>query len=285
MSRQRHLEGHDALWHDLAWAGAAAAAVTLVLVGAVAVVWLLGRSPAVTPQPLAAEMSTPTPRTLVFGHATPTPAQAAKVARATPQAHAAAAAEPAGTAPILEAPAKTAFSKLAGGSWSAKGKQLVNQGTSATAERWLTVATVPQSSFTIEAEIHVDGKLESVCDQSFGLAGGSPGAGPMVGGGILFPCGGATPQARLTDVQVWQDGYTADPALAEKAFDPGDGWHTYRFEVHGDRVRLLVDGVSIVNGTLKTRLDPAATDVEAGLWSQGVGLEVRRIVVLPLPAG
>ncbi len=282
MSRQRHLESHEAMWHDLAWAGVAAAAVTLLLVAAVAVVWLLGRSPAVTPQPLAAEISTPTPRTLVFGHATPTPVPAAR-ATATPQARAAAAGESAGTTPILESPDKTPFSKLAGGTWQAEGKRLVNPGDSATAERWLTLATVPQTSFAIEAEIHVDGLLESVCDQSFGLTGGSP-AGPMMGGGILFPCGEDAPRARLTDVLVWQDGYNADPVVAEKDFDPEDGWHTYRLEVRGDRMRLLVDGVAVVSGETKTAVDSAAADVEAGLWSQGVGVEVRRITVLPLPS-
>jgi hypothetical protein len=281
MSRQRHLEAHEALWHDLAWAGVAAAAVTLLLVAAVAVVWVLGRSPAAAPQPLGAEVSTPTPRTLVFEHPTPTPAPEAAVA--TPKAPAAA--ESSGTSPILEAPANTTFAKLASGSWSAKGKQLVNQGDSATAERWLTLASVSRTSFAIEAEIHVVGLLQSVCDQSFGLAGGSSSAGPMVGGGILFPCGNESPQARLTDVLTWQDGYNADPVMAEKAFDPGDGWHTYRFELRGDRVRLLIDGDAVVSGTLKNAVDPAATDVEAGLWSQGVGLEVRRVTVLPLPAG
>jgi hypothetical protein len=285
MSRQRHLEGHDALWHDLAWAGVAAAAVTLLLVAAVAVVWLLGRSPAATPQPLAAEVSTPTPRTLVFGHATPTPVPTARTAKATPEARSASAGESAGAAPYLEAPDKVAFSKLAAGSWQAEGKRLINPGESATAERWLTLVTVPQSSFAIEAEIHVESLLQSVCDQSFGLAGGSATAGPMMGGGILFPCGSESPRAGLTDVLVWQDGYNADPVVAEKAFDPGDGWHTYRFEVRGDRMRLLVDGVAVVSGRAKTPLDPTDTDLEAGLWSQGAGIEVRHVSVLPLPAG
>lgn len=284
MSRQRHLEGHEALWHDLAWAGVAAAAVTLLLVAAVAVVWVLGRSPAVTPQPLAAEVSTPTPRTLVFGHATPTPVPAARAATATPEARSAAARAPGGTVPILEAPDLVTFDKLASGSWQAEGKRLVNPGDSATAERWLTLATVPQTSFAVEAEIHVDGLLQSVCDQSFGLSGGSATAGPMEGGGMLFPCGGGSPRARLTDVLVWQDGYNADPVVTEKDFDPGDGWHTYRFEVRDDQMRLLVDGVAIVSGSLQNPIDPTATDVEAGIWSQGVGVEVRRVTVLPLPS-
>src|SRR3954451_17323902 len=174
MSRQRHLEGHDALWHDLAWAGVAAAAVTLLLVAAVAVVWVLGRSPAVSPQPLAAEVSTPTPRTLVFGQATPTPVPAPKAATATPAARSAATSEADGTRPLLDAPAQMAFAKLAGGSWNAEGKRLVNSGDSATAEQWLTLAAIPRSPFAIEAEIKVDSLLDSVCDQSFGLAGGNP---------------------------------------------------------------------------------------------------------------
>ena len=56
--------------------------------------------------------------------------------------------------------------------------------------------------------------------------------------------------SRLTDVAVWEDGYNADPALAEETFDPGNEWHTYRFELRADELRLLVDGKDVVSGTL-----------------------------------
>ena len=75
----------------------------------------------------------------------------------------------------------------------------------------------------------------------------------MYGGGLIFPCAAEAARARLTDVSVWEDGYNADPVIAEEAFDPGDDWHTYRFELRGDELRLLVDGADVVSGTLRRR--------------------------------
>jgi hypothetical protein len=105
----------------------------------------------------------------------------------------------------------------------------------------------------------------------------------MFGAGLLFPCGSDTPRARLTDVAVWEDGYNADPLLAEESFDPGEDWHTYRFEVRGDQLRLIVDGANLVSGAPDPAVDFTSTGAEAGLWAQGVDLEVRKVSVQPLP--
>ena len=82
----------------------------------------------------------------------------------------------------------------------------------------------------------------------------------------------------------WEDGYNADPLIAENAFEPGDGWRTYRFELRGDAIRLIVDGVGIVSGSLDAPLEESA-NTEAGIWSQGVDLHVRSIEIFPLPDG
>jgi hypothetical protein len=87
----------------------------------------------------------------------------------------------------------------------------------------------------------------------------------------------------LTNVSVWEDGYNADPVLAEEEFDPGDDWHTYRFELRGDQVQLEIDGAGVVSGTVETPIDPASADAQAGLWAQGVELEVRKVLVRSLP--
>jgi hypothetical protein len=105
----------------------------------------------------------------------------------------------------------------------------------------------------------------------------------MFGGGLIFPCASDTARARLTDVSLWEDGYNADPVLAEEDFDPGDDWHTYRFELRGSELRLLIDGADVVSGTLEAPIDPASTDAQAGLWAQGVELEVRKVSVQSLP--
>jgi hypothetical protein len=306
MSRQNELDRRHRGWRDLALAGVAAAAVTLLLVAAVALVWLVGRSPSQTPVLAVQSQSTPTPRSLTFVRNTPTPgatvpaavptattvvpsADTAPTLVATPEPPAVStesATTPAsdgGDGIVFEAPGRNELETLASGSWSATADALVNPGSSAVAEPWLVLSTVPSADFAVEAEIRVTGRLESVCDQSFGLVAGSPGADQVFGGGLIFPCASDTPRARLTDVSVWEDGYNADPVLAEETFDPGNEWHTYRFELRGDDVRLLVDGADVVSGTVGAPVDASSGDAQAGLWAQGVQLKVRRVSVQVLP--
>jgi hypothetical protein len=312
MSRQYELDRRNRGWRDLALAGVAAAAITLLLVAAVGLVWLLGRSPSQAPVLAVQSQSTPTPRALTFLQNTPTPTQVpadvptatavAPVVVETPTADptptAAATPEPpaastesqttpagdGGDGLVFEAPGRNELEPLAAGSWSASADALVNEGSSAVAEPWLIISAVPSAAFAVEAEIRVNGLLDSVCDQSFGLTAGSPGAGQMYGGGVIFPCAAETARARLTDVSVWEDGYNADPVLAEETFDPGDDWHTYRLELHGDDLRLLIDGADVVSGTLETPIDTSSGEAQAGLWAQGVELDVRRVVVESLPS-
>ena len=141
---------------------------------------------------------------------------------------------------------------------------------------------MPRTSFAVEAEIRVNEVLDSFCGQSFGLAGGDPSSGTVYGGGVHFPCAGGEAQAKLTDVSVWEDGYHADPLVAENPFEPGSDWRTYRFEIRGDTARLIVDGVGVVSGALEMPIGDAGS-AEAGLWSQGVKLEIRSIEIFPLP--
>jgi hypothetical protein len=306
MSRQNELDRRHRGWRDLALAGVAAGAVTLLLVAAVALVWLVGRSPSQTPVLAVQSQSTPTPRSLTFVRNTPTPgatvpaavptattvvpsADTAPTLVATPEPPAVStesATTPAsdgGDGIVFEAPGRNELETLASGSWSATADALVNPGSSAVAEPWLVLSAVPSADFAVEAEIRVTGRLESVCDQSFGLVAGSPGADQVFGGGLIFPCASDTPRARLTDVSVWENGYNADPVLAEQTFDPGSEWHTYRFELRGDDVRLLVDGADVVSGTVGAPVDASSGDAQAGLWAQGVQLKVRRVSVQVLP--
>jgi hypothetical protein len=306
MSRQNELDRRHRGWRDLALAGVAAAAVTLLLVAAVALVWLVGRSPSQTPVLAVQSQSTPTPRSLTFVRNTPTPgatvpaavptattvvpsADTAPTLVATPEPPAVStesATTPAsdgGDGIVFEAPGRNELETLASGSWSATADALVNPGSSAVAEPWLVLSAVPSADFAVEAEIRVTGRLESVCDQSFGLVAGSPGANQVFGGGLIFPCASDTPRARLTDVSVWENGYNADPVLAEETFDPGSEWHTYRFELRGDDVRLLVDGADVVSGTVGAPVDASSGDAQAGLWAQGVQLKVRKVTVQVLP--
>ena len=308
MARQNELDRRHRGWRDLALAGAAAAGVTLLLVAAVGLVWLLGRSPSQAPVLAVQSLTTPTPRALTFVRNTPTPAatapedvptatavvaveeeatQPTPTAVASPEQQATSTESettPAGSDDIVfAATGQNDLASLASGSWSASADGLVNPGKSAVAEPWLVISNVPGGAFAVEGEMRVTGRLESVCDQSFGLVAGSPSAGQVYGGGLIFPCASDKPQARLTDVSVWEDGYNADRVIADKTFDPGNDWHTYRFELRGNELRLLIDGADVVTGELEAPVDASAGDAQAGLWAQGVGLEVRKVSVQSLP--
>jgi hypothetical protein len=310
MSRQNELDRRHRGWRDLALAAAAAAGVSLLLVAAVGLVWLLGRSPSQAPVLAGQSQSTPTPRALSFVRNTPTPGAAVPnviptetpvatteeepniptpTVVATPELVAMSTqsettpASAGGDDLVFEAPGPNDLEPLAAGSWTGSADALVNEGSSAVAEPWLVISAVPSGAFAVEAEMRVNGVLDSVCDQSFGLTAGIPSAEQVFGGGLIFPCASDTARARLTDVSVWEDGYNADPVLGEKEFDPGDDWHTYRFELRGNEIRLLVDGADVVTGTLEAPVDPASADAQAGLWAQGVQLEVRKVSVHTLP--
>jgi hypothetical protein len=309
MARQNELDRRHRGWRDLALAGAAAAGVTLLLVAAVGLVWLLGRSPSQAPVLAVQSQTTPTPRALTFVRNTPTPAATApedvptatvvvvveeEAAQPTPtnvaspeqqvrttESETTPAAGSDGV--IFAAPGQNDLESLASGSWSASADGLVNPGKSAIAEPWLVISNVPGAAFAVEAEMRVNSLLDSVCDQSFGLTAGVPNADQVYGGGLIFPCASKTAQARLTDVSAWEDGYNADRVIADKTFDPGNDWHTYRFELRGNELRLLIDGADVVTGKLEAPMDASLGDAQAGLWAQGVGLEVRKVSVHSLP--
>lgn len=301
-------ESRESGWAEIARAAAAAAVVILVLVAGVALAWRAGGGPANAPS-IATAPPTPTPRAIAFSNPTtvanvaaqqPTPPPAVVIeteeeatgdgglviGSAGDSADDGSAALPSAAqeTTVLAAKAASDYLTLASGSWAAVADGLRNEGGDAVAEHWLRVARTPNPNFAIEAEIQVLGTLGDVCDQSFGLAGGSPQATLVFGGGVIFPCSGEGPQARITDVTTWEDGYNADTVLAKAAFDPGEAWRTYRFELRGDAITLLVDGAPVLTTEADPGINPAATDTEVGLWSQGVGVQVRNITVLALPA-
>jgi len=307
MSRQTGFGGQDSDGRALVWAGATAAAVILLLAAGVAIVWMLGGRPEDLPVVADQAPHTPTPRALSFNQRAATPPSSAEsptpeasdpgdvpavdlavesgggiVIEATPSLMSASLEGDVATEPatILDASSEADFSPFASGSWAATETGLVNEGSTAVAEEWLRLASVANPDFALEAEIRVDSVLATVCDQSFGFAGGSPSAGLVFGAGVIFPCASDSPRARFTNATTWQDGYNADPLIADATFDPGDEWRTYRFELKDGEMRLLVDGEEILKGSADPAIDPAASDVETGIWSQGIGLEVRRVMIV-----
>lgn len=301
-------ESRESGWAEIARAAAAAVVVILVLVAGVALAWRAGAGPASIPS-IASVPPTSTPRAIAFANATTVANTAAQEPTQPPVVEIESEEETsadgglvigdAGTATagdnaslpgaaeeatVLSARNESDYVALASGSWAAVADGLRNEGSNAVAERWLRVVRTPNPNFAIEAEIQVLSTLADVCDQSFGLAGGSPDAMLVFGGGVIFPCSGEGPEARLTDVADWEDGYNADMVLAAAEFDPGEAWHTYRFELRGNALSLQVDGSAVATAEVDPSINPAATDTEVGLWSQGVGVQVRNINVFALPA-
>jgi hypothetical protein len=183
-------------WLGIVQAAVAAVLVVGLLAGGVVLAWSTGSGPARSAT-LAPEVPpTPTPRVLAFNPQTtepdvttsantPDPEKEPEapatdagglVIVATPEmmslnAGADAEREPAGK--ILYATTMGDFKKLANASWRATRDGLENSGDQAVAARWLTLAEAPGPGFVVEAEMRVTSTLPSVCDQSFGITGGS----------------------------------------------------------------------------------------------------------------
>jgi hypothetical protein len=288
-------------WLGIVQAAVAAVLVVGLLAGGVVLAWNTGSGPARSAT-LAPEVPpTPTPRVLAFNPPRPEPSPTTSAnapdAEMEPEAPAADAGglvivstpemmslnagadttgRPAGK--ILYASTTGDFKKLADASWRATRDGLENSGEQAVAARWLTLAEAPGPGFVVEAEMRVTSTLPSVCDQSFGITGGSTSGKQVFGAGVIFPCNGDS-QARITDALDWEDGYNADNVLDESPFAPGEDWRTYRFELDGTTLRLSIDGEQVARTELDPGINPDARDLEVGLWSQGVGVQVREVTV------
>lgn len=55
-------------------------------------------------------------------------------------------------------------------------------------------------------------------------------------------------------------------------------WHTYRLEVQGNSIRVLLDGTVVIETSDNRYLSPG----QVGLWSQGTQVNVRRFSVIAL---
>jgi 3-keto-disaccharide hydrolase len=176
-----------------------------------------------------------------------------------------------------------ALGSLATGNWQMNDDQLVYVGQGGLAEQWLTISGVhPTGDFAIEIEARVKSLAPNVCNQNFGAVAGADANGLVWGGGVIYPCEGGSPRARLTDVTNWADGYDRDQVLAATDFKPGNSWHTYRLEMRGGTLTLFVDGRRIVDSPGARTNWQAGARGQVGFWSQGVQLAIRRVTVYGL---
>lgn len=184
--------------------------------------------------------------------------------------------------PDFEAADAASFAPLVAGRWTVANNQLINDSPQALSEPWLQLPYQTETGdFAIEAEIRVDGLAPGVCNQTFGVIAGSQAIGQHWGGGILYPCGLSSSTVRLTDVSNWTDGYDQDRELGREDFAPGQEWHQYRLEVRGNELTLLIDGKEVLTAT-ESALPAGLTSGQVGLWTQGVRLSVRRVIIASL---
>lgn len=298
MSQWRDSSRATAPWRELAIAAAVSLGITFLLALGVWLIWTLGRSATPPPGIGNADPPTPTPRAIVIVQAplvqdldTDRPGNGGASESDGLLANESVAPLSTGrgsdrtepeSGPLVDAPATVSFASLAAGSWAGSDGILSNQGTSAVAERWLTVGRVEASALAVEAEIRVDRLLDAVCHQSFGLVVGDALTEQALGGGVMFPCEQEVTLARLSDVTAWQPGYHTAPMLAEQPLDPGSDWHTYRFEISRNQLQLVVDGRDILDFEPLLPLPADTGGREIGIWTQGVGVEIRRVTVTPL---
>jgi len=158
------------------------------------------------------------------------------------------------------------------GGWSGSSDWTALRGELLSAENGgLVVAPLEVDStadFAVEAEIQL---LKSggsfgirVRIQDNGAGGYAAGPGDFNGGVIVLQ----------TDTNL---NFGSQP-LAIQPFAPGDGWHRYRVEVHGNGLRVFIDGAPVLSATDNTFL----TGKRVGLWNSGGQLSVRSFEVSEL---
>jgi len=139
------------------------------------------------------------------------------------------------------------------------------------------------ADYAVQAEIQLvrysdDGAYTAL--DSFGLLVRSPSDGGGYQLGIcassgLASCGKYDHEANLaTGSQI-----PSNNPLQEVAFRPGYGnWHTYRMEVKGNTIKVLIDGGVVFQTTDNTYLDGG----QVGLWSDRCQVSVRQFTITAL---
>jgi len=170
------------------------------------------------------------------------------------------------------------FSKWSGSAdWKHVNGMLVNDGTNGRASEILAPFQPSVGDYAVEAEIQMVGG--GTWCMSFGVfARGDEGTGYSAGIGTdSSNCQGLARIAPGSGLGPTNQ----SPILASQAFDPGTDWHTYRLEVQGNTIRLLIDGAVTVEAVDNRYLSPG----DVGLWTDGTQINVRSFKVISLGSG
>src|SRR5229473_1673486 len=154
--------------------------------------------------------------------------------------------------------------------WKTVDNMLVNDGSVPNDFVWTIAPFTPfKADYAVEVQLQRVGKSSGEDYQSTGIV--------MRGGnnkGYLMEYNGEGSALIITMEHVFVNSYAID----KWPFEPGNDWHTYRAEVKGNKVRLLIDGTVIIDATDNQYLDPG----QVGLWSKGFQVNIRSFKVINL---
>lgn len=153
-------------------------------------------------------------------------------------------------------------------SWKAVNGMLVNDGSSTTGRGRISAPCQPDTAnYAVEAEIQlIPPENCAFVGQQFGLVARADEQGGILGG-LLCSNDGLVLASTDTEFSLIRE----DDRIAEKDFTIDGKWHTYRLEVKGNSVRLLVDGAPFLNGTDNRRLDSG----DVGMFASELQINVR----------
>jgi hypothetical protein len=167
-----------------------------------------------------------------------------------------------------------AFAGTAG--WSYANGILANDGSGALNGPWIAAPYQPQTAdYAVEAEIQIVRVNQVECSGGAGLiARATDDAGYAAG--VVYGLDACEDLHLRIGTRARPGVYGGSPIADTKNFSPGASWHTYRLEVKGTSVRLLVDGTLMAEGTDDRYRDAG----RIGIWSDGTQVNVRRFAVV-----
>jgi hypothetical protein len=170
----------------------------------------------------------------------------------------------------------------ASGDWKVLDGMLLNDGTECTDDiyRGLETPYKPGSlgDYAVEVQVQVVSGGKCFNYNSFGLNVRLTDQG-WYGSGVYVIEGQQGP-AFIDRLTLNQEGTNVDDytRLVEKDFEPDSDWHTYRVEVQGNHIRLLIDGTLVGEATDNRFLEGG----EIYLWCHGPQINVRSFKVIAL---
>jgi hypothetical protein len=143
---------------------------------------------------------------------------------------------------------------------------------------WVAAPYQPETpNYAIGAQIQLLGAALRINELRFGLLARTMEQGTIVGGVDWDEATIASALYYASDYDYFGYNIFQSP-IASQPFNPGVEWHTYRLEVKGNAIKLLLDGAPLVDGVDNTIL----LNGQVGLFSFGAQISVRSFKVIQL---